>query len=91
MSTVRELAPGDVVDQAGMIATFISSTAHPLYPGLRIVTWRMQDGSLSLDALSPFQYVGEARRTNEQLRQDALRRALQPGSSSTGLGTEESP
>lgn len=85
MSTVRELAPGGVIDVPGMSsATFISSIDHPIYRGMRLVTWRMADGSLSLDALSPFQYVGEARRTNEGLREQALRRALVPDTGSTG-------
>lgn len=85
MSTVRDLAPGDIVEIPGLAsATFICATAHPLYPALRLVTWRMQDGSISLDALSPFQYVGEARRTDARLREEALRRALMPASAPTG-------
>lgn len=81
MSTVRNLAPGDVVDGPGgaFSATFIAATEHPLYGGLRLVTWVMPDGSVSLDALSPFQHVGDARRTDASQREAALRRALTPG------------
>ena len=82
MTTVRERAPGDVVDGPGeMSATFIAATEHPIYGGLKLVTWRMSDGSVSLDALSPFQYVGDARRTDTIRREAALREALLPGGS----------
>ena len=81
MSTVRDLKPGDVVDGPGGLftATFIAATEHPIYAGMRLVTWRMPDGSVSLDALSPFQHVGDAREVDASTREAALRRALIPG------------
>jgi len=81
MSAVRDLAPGDVVDGPGGLfsATFIAATAHPLFGGLKLVVWQMSDGTVSLDALSPFQHVGDVRRSDAGLREAALRRALTPG------------
>jgi hypothetical protein len=57
--TVKNLICGDVVEQAGYQATFIGQSPHPRYPDLALVVWRMSDGSVSLDALSYDQEVGE--------------------------------
>lgn len=80
MTAVQDLEPGDVVDgPAGMgSATFIAACPHPFYPGLMLVIWRMDDGSISLDALRESQDVGQARLTTITQRWDALRDALHP-------------
>tara|TARA_R100000365_G_C2730572_1_gene60906 strand:+ start:581 stop:841 length:261 start_codon:yes stop_codon:yes gene_type:complete len=78
MTTVAELIPGDVIDgPLGILsATFVSAAPHPIYEGLQLVTWRMSDGEWSHDALRPEQYVGEARPSDAETRESALRRAL---------------
>ncbi len=76
MTYVHELRPGDLVDLTLRSATFVAQTAHPLYPGLQLVVWRLDDGSWSHDALSPQQYVGEARATTLAEAHERLRAAL---------------
>lgn len=57
---VSELTPGDTIKAfAGLQATYVAQTEHPIWPWLRLVVWRMPDGSWSHDALSPQQDVGE--------------------------------
>lgn len=90
MTTVRELVPGDLVILPAASpalpdrAVYIAQTAHPLYRGLQLVIWRMPDGGLSLDALSPAQYVGEAQTgplgvPGDGEREQRLRQALHGG------------
>lgn len=55
---VNELRPGDEVIFGGGRATFVATEPHPKYPSLRLVIWRLDDGSWSLDALDPWQVVG---------------------------------
>lgn len=59
---VLDLVPGmqfeDVTRERGL-NTFIARTPHPHYRGLDLVIWRLCDGELSLDALSPLQELGE--------------------------------
>jgi len=51
---VAELVPGMVV--AG--ATYVAQAEHPLFPGLRLVVWRLPTGKWSHDALDARQEVG---------------------------------
>lgn len=76
MTTVNHLFPGDVVRTPVGSATFIAATDHPLFTGLQLVTWRMADGTWSLDALSGEQEVGQAEATDAAARREALRAAL---------------
>ena len=75
MATVAELIPGDLVTQAGMSGVFISRSAHPIWPYLMLVTWRLHD-RWSLDALDPMQEVGEVVPSAIAERQARLRAAL---------------
>ena len=79
MARVRELIPGDLVylhSPPGRSAVFIAETAHPLYPGLRLVVWKLGDGTWSHDALHLNQEVGEVRTTSDAERQRWLRQSL---------------
>ena len=58
MATVADLIPGDLVRNGGMEAVYITQSPHPLYPGLRLVIWRLGEG-WSFDALDSRQEVGE--------------------------------
>jgi hypothetical protein len=58
MATVSELRPGDLVLNGGMEAVYIEHAPHPLFPGLRLVIWRLGD-EWSFDAQDPRQDVGE--------------------------------
>jgi hypothetical protein len=76
---VNELLPGDEVTQAGMTAVFITETSHPLYTSLRLVIWRLADGSWSHDALDARQEVGEVTPSSHTERVHRLRVALTGG------------
>jgi hypothetical protein len=58
---VCDLVGGDIVqlDLSERTATFIGRSDHPLYETLALVVWRLQDGSISLDALDYMQEVGD--------------------------------
>lgn len=64
------------------VNTFIARCNHPYYEGLQLVIWRVPanesdtDGSLSLDALSPMQDVGEPMESTPSERRENLHRAL---------------
>ena len=73
---VAQLLPGDEIHQLGMSAVYIAQTAHPLYPGLQLVIWRMSDGTWSHDALSAAQVVGMAADRSYDARHGRLREAL---------------
>jgi hypothetical protein len=76
MATVADLVPGDLVRNAGMEAVYVTQSPHPLYPGLRLVIWRLGDG-WSLDALDSRQEVGEVRLASDfDARMARLRGAL---------------
>jgi hypothetical protein len=64
------------VTQAGRSAVYVAQAEHPLYAGLRLVVWKLDDGSWSHDALRPDQDVGEAAVTVPYQRVLRLRRAL---------------
>lgn len=76
LRTVAELQPGMVIAHTGRTATVITTCPHPLHQGFTLVVWRLDDGTTSLDALSPRQEVGD-----EVLgdRRAALRAALNGG------------
>jgi len=56
---VCDLVGGDVVDIGGRTGTFIGRSDHPRYPSLALVVWRLDNGTVSFDALSYQQEVGE--------------------------------
>lgn len=76
MTKVIDLLPGDEVTSGPMHATFIVSTSHHKYHGLALVVWRMPDGSLSPDALSYLQDVGEVTASTRDERNARLLGAL---------------
>src|SRR5690554_7124055 len=76
MTAVAELLPGDLVTNAGQSATFITHTAHPLWPHLRLVIWRMADGTWYHDALDARQQVGEVEPADLFARRSRLQAAL---------------
>lgn len=82
MSIVIELRPGDVIQQAGVTATYISQVVHPLWPDLQLVTWFMSPaldgpyGPWSFDALSPAQEIGFVVPSTEEVREARLRKIL---------------
>jgi hypothetical protein len=101
MATVMELLPGDevsvVAPEGAKTAVFVAETAHPLWPSLRLVVWRLDSGEWSHDALSALQEVGTVRPSSSAERVERLRAALlgrdvipgrdfktRPGISSTG-------
>jgi hypothetical protein len=59
VARVTDLRHGDLVTNGGMSAVHITHIEHPAWPVLQLVVWRLQDGTLSLDALSPDQEVGD--------------------------------
>lgn len=76
---VHELQPGDLILNADMSATFITQSAHPLYPGMRLVIWLLRNGEWSFDALSAGQVVGvRGEPTDKRAREHRLREALNP-------------
>ena len=76
MTQVQHLLPGDLVTQGEMSAVYVTQAEHPLFPGLRLVVWRLDGGGWSHDALRPDQDVGEAAVTVPAQRAVRLRRAL---------------
>jgi hypothetical protein len=75
---VSELLPGDLVTlpEADASATFIQQVQHPLWPHLRLVIWKLDDGTWSLDALDARQDVGLRADLSHADRKQALQRAL---------------
>lgn len=74
---VMDLIPGDRVTGLQFDACFIAATQHPLWPHLRLVTWRLADGSFSLDALNNAQVIGPlSSPTDPAIRRARLRAAL---------------
>jgi hypothetical protein len=77
---VSELTPGDLicpeVGGSPSWAVFITSCHHPLWPGLRLVIWRMPDGSYSFDALMPGQEVGVLQAQGKEQKERSVRWAL---------------
>lgn len=56
--------------------TFIVRCSHPFYEGFQLVVWRLADGTISLDALSPLQDVGEPAESTPTERRENLRKAI---------------
>lgn len=79
---VRELHPGMVFETKGTTrvtrATFICKTEHPLWPHLMLVVWKMSDGTMSFDALNPFQdlymteWIGQTMEEMQKAWKDAV-------------------
>ena len=78
MTTVSELVSGDLVRNGGASAVYVEQAPHPLYPGLRLVIWRLVGGlgDWSHDALSPQQDIGEVVSADHAERQRRLQGAL---------------
>lgn len=76
MATVAELLPGDLVSQGGMSAVFITHCQHPIWPDLRLVIWRLDDGGWSHDALRHDQEVGVVQPGSQAELAARLREAL---------------
>lgn len=77
MTRVSELSPGNVVENFGRSAVFVAQTEHPIWPHLRLVIWKMDDGSWSHDALDARQDVGQLKPWDEpDERMATLRFAL---------------
>ena len=78
MSEVRELQPGDIVHLRGvpLQGVFITSAPHPAYPNLRLVVWRLSDGTWSFDALRNDQYIGQIKMQAERERGATLMAVL---------------
>jgi hypothetical protein len=74
--TVSELRSGDVVEQAGLQATFVVRTQHPIWPALCLVVWKLWDGTWSFDALSDAQEVGRLLPSDHEIRQERLQNVL---------------
>jgi hypothetical protein len=74
---VYDLLPGDVVTSGERAATHIAHLAHPYYQDLQLVVWRLDDGTISLDALHIRQEVGELAPIKDWAeRRQRLRHAL---------------
>lgn len=75
---VANLLPGDLVTGPGneRAVVLCVHTPHPLYLGLAMVLWRLEDGRLSPDALDLRQVVGTVVRTGRDDRVARLRQAL---------------
>lgn len=74
---VSQLIPGDVIHSFGRNALYISQTNHPIFPGFRLVIWKLDNGSWSHDALDSQQVVGErVQEASAEVRQQRLRAAL---------------
>lgn len=76
---VRDLVPGDRVNAQYARVTFIAATEHPLWPHLRLVVWKTDDGRALMDALDADQElhdrIGVIESTDEE-REARLRAAL---------------
>lgn len=74
MTTVSELKPGEIVSNPlGQRWCFVAQTEHPVWPALRLVIWRGEDGEWSHDALEAQQDVGESDHADAHTRIRRLR------------------
>lgn len=77
MVTVQDLVPGDLVSAFERSAVFVAQTDHPLYlHPIRLVVWKLDDGTWSHDALDYRQEVGERVPSTVDERMARLRGAL---------------
>jgi len=76
MAIVHELRPGDEVTLGDQKALFIASGIHPKYKALRLVIWKLTDGTWSLDALRWNQEVGEIVLATPQAKWQAVQEAF---------------
>lgn len=86
IATVAALRPGDKVTREDRWAVFITCCPHPIWEGLRLVIWSMDDGTLSLDALRADQGAGEVEPIEPGARAVRLRNVLMhvPNGAETG-------
>jgi hypothetical protein len=85
VARVTDLRPGDLVTNGGDSAVHITHTEHPAWPVLQLVVWRLQDGTISLDALSPDQEVGDVTAATLAERIDRLVAAVRGEASQDDL------
>jgi hypothetical protein len=76
-AVVERLIPGDVVRLLGSntLAIYVAQCEHPIWPNLRLVIWKLDDGSWSHDALDAKQNVGRCM-VSPPDRMGILRKAL---------------
>lgn len=76
---IRDLTPGAIIHQpgpSGLRATFVAAIEHPLFDGLAMVIWKMEDGEWMHDALSWAQDIGEPEPQSIEVYKYNLRCAL---------------
>jgi hypothetical protein len=78
MARVADLLPGDLVTQGEHSAVHIAHQTHPYWTNLQLVIWRLDDGTISLDALDIRQDVGEITPADWPARQARLLHAINP-------------
>jgi hypothetical protein len=76
VSQVRDLMPGDLVSQGEMSAVYVAQCEHPIWPRMRLVIWKLDDGRWSHDALAFYQDVGAVTVSTDEERRERLRLAL---------------
>jgi hypothetical protein len=86
MTTVSALRPGDLDAHAGHHAVYIAQTEHPIWPHLRLVIWRLEDGMWSHDALDWRQDIGTVTPSTAAEREQRLRVALLGERTDTPIG-----
>jgi hypothetical protein len=74
--TVNKLRPGDLVTMGYRSAVFIARDDHPGYPGFQLVIWRLDDGTISADALLAHQEVGKVDECTSEVRIERLLGAI---------------
>jgi hypothetical protein len=82
---VIQLMPGMVFESH----TYICQQPHPLYPGLQLVVWILDNGIASFDALSPHHELGTPDLgplgvIDDELRKNNIRKAFQRHRGPTG-------
>jgi len=79
LAVLSRLQPGDLVFYGTDSSVFITATTHPIpfYAdrGLQLVLWRMSNGDLQMDCLTPVQEVGKRLVSTKQERIDRLNKA----------------
>jgi hypothetical protein len=76
MMMLAELVPGDLIHQGDMSAVYVTRSVHPIWPGLMLVIWRLEDEGWSFDALKNNQDVGDPVPSTAHERKERLRHAL---------------
>lgn len=71
---VRELIPGDRIEQADISAVFVAKCPHPYYKGFQLVVWHIDGEGWSHDALLSDQDVGEPVRDPQLTKETKAKR-----------------